>query len=159
MSLGEFEPVLWVPSSHSSARRRAITLDEVTRMAVVHGPRRICAATYDAWLEVLRAADADFAFTDPPFRHSLPVSLALAAAASRPTAVLSSPCIAMASTEAMAREPLVPDSYDMVEVTLERHPLTATAGLVWNTDLPRRLQQVLFDAADAVGCVSLARAS
>jgi hypothetical protein len=42
------------------------------------------------------------------------------------------------------------DSYDMVPVRLERSPLTATAGLVWNGDLPRQLQQVLFDTADGI---------
>jgi len=30
------------------------------------------------------------------------------------------------------------------------HPLTATAALVWNGDLPRPLQQILFDTADGV---------
>ena len=38
----------------------------------------------------------------------------------------------------------------MVPVGLVDHPLTATAALVWNGDLPRPLQQVLFDAADAI---------
>jgi hypothetical protein len=38
----------------------------------------------------------------------------------------------------------------MVPVRLERSPLTATAGLVWNGDLPRQLQQVLFDTADGI---------
>jgi len=37
---------------------------------------------------------------------------------------------------------------DMVRVRLAGHPLTATAALVWNGDLPRPLQQILFDAAD-----------
>ena len=45
----------------------------------------------------------------------------------------------------------------MVEVTPERHPLVATVGLVWNTDLPQQLQQILFDTADGVGCVLFAR--
>ncbi len=35
----------------------------------------------------------------------------------------------------------------MVPVRIERHPLAATAGLVWSGDLPRQLQQVLFDTA------------
>ena len=39
---------------------------------------------------------------------------------------------------------------DMVRVGLEDHPLTATAALVWNGDLPRPLQQILFDAADGI---------
>jgi hypothetical protein len=41
-------------------------------------------------------------------------------------------------------------SDDMVTVSLQDHPLTATAALVWNGDLPRRLQQILFDIADRV---------
>ena len=65
--------------------------------------------------------------------------------------MLTSPCIAMASTKAAAREQQLAHAYDMAEVTLERHPLVATAGLVWNTDLPRPLQQILFDTADGVG--------
>jgi hypothetical protein len=39
------------------------------------------------------------------------------------------------------------DTYDMVPVSIAEHPLTATAGLVWNGDLPRELQQVLVDTA------------
>jgi len=38
----------------------------------------------------------------------------------------------------------------MALVGLEHHPLTATAAVVWNSDLPRPLQQVLFDAADGL---------
>jgi hypothetical protein len=41
-------------------------------------------------------------------------------------------------------------AHDMIRVGLEDHPLTATAALVWNGDLPRPLQQVLFDAADSI---------
>jgi hypothetical protein len=33
-------------------------------------------------------------------------------------------------------------------VHLDRRPLTATAGVAWSGDLPRLLQQVLFDTAD-----------
>jgi hypothetical protein len=36
----------------------------------------------------------------------------------------------------------------MVRVSIAGHPLTATAALVWNGDLPRPLQQILFDIAD-----------
>jgi hypothetical protein len=36
----------------------------------------------------------------------------------------------------------------MVRVGLQDHPLTATAAVVWSGDLPRPLQQILFDAAD-----------
>jgi hypothetical protein len=38
----------------------------------------------------------------------------------------------------------------MVRVRLDQSPLTATAAVIWSGDLPRRLQQVLFDTADAV---------
>ena len=128
MRLGEFEPLLWIPSRHPAARRGTLTVEELTRMTVLYGPRRADAGTYDQWLAVLRAAHRGFAFTDPPFRHSLPMSVAFAAAASRPTAVLTSPCIAMGSTNAAAREQLLAHAYDMAEVTLERHPLVATAA-------------------------------
>jgi len=150
MSLGEFEPVLWIPSWHPAAGRGTLTVEELTRMTVVYGPRRAEAGTYDRWSGVLRAADPGFAFTDPPFRHSLPMSVAFAGNASRPTAVLTSPCIAMGSAKAAVREQQLTHAYDMVEVSLERHPLVATAGLVWNTDLPRPLQQILFDVADGL---------
>jgi len=156
MSLGEFEPRLWIPSRHPAAGRGTITLDELTRMPVVHGPRRADAGTYDAWLEVLRAADPHFAFTDPPFRHSLPMALAFAAAESRPTAVLTGPCVVVEGAGPSIGQA---GAYDMAEVPLEGRPLTATAGLVWTTDLPRQLQQILFDSADGVGCVPLAQAS
>jgi hypothetical protein len=36
----------------------------------------------------------------------------------------------------------------MVRVSIADRPLTATAALVWNGDLPRPLQQILFDTAD-----------
>ena len=73
--------------------------------------------------------------------------------------MLTSPCIATGSTKAAARELQLADTYDMAEVILQRHPLAATAGLVWNTDLPRPLQQILFDTADGAGCLPLAHAS
>jgi hypothetical protein len=37
----------------------------------------------------------------------------------------------------------------MVRVGLRQCPLTATAAVAWSGDLPRHLQQVLFDTADA----------
>jgi hypothetical protein len=41
-------------------------------------------------------------------------------------------------------------AHDMVRVGLEDHPLTATAALVWNGDLPRPLQQILLDAVGGI---------
>jgi hypothetical protein len=38
---------------------------------------------------------------------------------------------------------------DMVPVSLEDQPLTATAALVWSGDLCRRLQRILFHAAES----------
>jgi hypothetical protein len=38
----------------------------------------------------------------------------------------------------------------MARVSIAGHPLTATAALVWHGDLPRPLQQILFDTADDV---------
>ena len=84
MSLGQFEPEVWIPRSHPAARRGTIGLDELAGMDVIHGPRRARTATYDGWPTILRAMDPWFEFTDPPLRHSLPVVLAFAATADRP---------------------------------------------------------------------------
>ena len=91
MSLGKFEPVAWIPCAHPAAPGGVISLDELAQMDIVHGPRRSSPGIYDAWLEVLRASHPRLEFTDPPFRSSLPMTLAFAAASSRPTAVLTGP--------------------------------------------------------------------
>jgi DNA-binding transcriptional LysR family regulator len=149
MSLGEFEPVAWVPSAHPAASRGGIGLDELAGMDVVHGPRRVSPGTYDAWLAVLRTKNPHFEFTDPPFRRSLPMTLAFAASASHHATVLTGPHHRLAAEPAPTR-PGRADDWGMVRVRLERHPLYATAGLVWSGDLPRQLQQVLFDTADGI---------
>src|SRR5579864_5403085 len=150
MSLGEFEPDVWVPSRHPAARRGTISLGELARMDVIHGPRRTEPGTYDAWTRVLRAVDPRFEFSDPPLRRSLQMDLAFAATADRPTAVLTGPSVIAASRPALAWLPQPTVTHDMVPVGLEHHPLTATAALVWSGDLSRPLQQVLFDAAEAI---------
>ena len=149
MNLGEFEPVAWIPAAHRAAPCGLIGLGELARMDVVHGPRRLSAENYDAWRGVLRTADPRFAFTDPPFRNSLPMTLAFAATGSRPTAVLTGPRHRVTAGSAQADRDQATDAHDMVPVHLDRHPLTARAGLVWNADLPRQLQQVLVDTAMA----------
>jgi DNA-binding transcriptional LysR family regulator len=149
MSLGEFEPVVWIPAAHRAAPCGTIGLGELAQMDVVHGPRRLSAETYDAWLAVLRAANPRFEFTDPPFRNSLPMTLAFAATGSRPTAVLTGPRYRMGAGSAQTERHRVTDAYDMVPVHVDQHPLTAAAGLVWTVDLPRQLQQVIVDTAMA----------
>jgi hypothetical protein len=150
MSLGEFEPEVWIPSEHPAARRGTISLAELTRMDVIHGPRSAKPGTYDAWIQVLRAIDPGFAFTDPPLRHSVPMDLAFATAADRPTAVLTGPGVTGGSQPGLIRLPRALVDHEMALVSLEGHPLTATAVLVWHGDLPRLLQQLLFDAADGI---------
>jgi len=150
MSLGDFEPDVWVPSRHPAARRGTISLDDLARMDVIHGPRRLEPGIYDAWTGVLRTVNPRFEFTDPPLRHSLPMALAFAATADRPTAVLTGPGVIAGSRPGLIRMPRAMVRQDMVLVGLEHHPLTATAAVVWNSDLPRPLQQVLFDAADGI---------
>ena len=150
MSLGEFEPDVWIPSSHAAARPGTISLDELAQMDVIHGPRRAEPGTYDAWTRVLRTVDPRFGFTDPPFRHSLPMDLAFAATADQPAAVLTGPSVIAGSHPGLIRLPRLMVAHDMVRVGLEDHPLTATAALVWSGDLPRPLQQILFDTADGI---------
>src|SRR5215510_5194260 len=112
-------------------------------MDVIYGPRAVSAGTYDSWLAVLRASRPRFEFTDPPFRRSLPMTLALAAMAPRPTAVLTGPRRLIGTSKPDQSDQT--NSYNMTAVRLEERPLTATAGLVWSGDLPRQLQQILFD--------------
>jgi hypothetical protein len=150
MSLGEFEPDVWIPSAHPAAGRGVISLDELASLDVIHGPRRASPATYDRWLEVLRAADPRFEFTNPPVRHGLSMALAFAGTASRPTAVLTGPSVIAGPPPGVIRLPSSAGSGDMTRVCIAGHPLTATAALVWNGDLPRPLQQILFDTADRV---------
>jgi DNA-binding transcriptional LysR family regulator len=147
MSLGDFEPVVWIPCAHPAAPAGVIGLEELAEMDIVHGPRRISAGTYDAWLEVLRASHPRLEFIDPPFRNSLAMTLAFAATGSRPTAVLTGPRRRIGVGSGAAEPDRAADTYDRVPVGIQAHPLTATAGLVWNGDLPRQLQQVLVDTA------------
>jgi DNA-binding transcriptional LysR family regulator len=147
MTLGKFEPEVWVPAGVGAGERGVIGLAELAGMDVVHGPRRASPSTYDAWLEVLRSVRPNFEFTDPPLRHSLSVALAFAATSDRLTAVLTGPLRTAGDRVGDARQRRA-DTYDMVRVRLDRCPLTATAAVAWSCDLPRHLQQVLFDTAD-----------
>ena len=151
MTVEEFEPEVWVPpSTHTAARRGTISLEELADLQVIHGPRRAQPGIYDAWLTAMQAVDPRFEFTDPPFRHSLAMTLALAAAGDRPAAVLTGPAIAARSQARPIRRSRLADTYGMVRVSLQHHPLTASAALAWSGDLPRPLQQMLFDTADSL---------
>ena len=147
MTVGEFEPEVWVPAAHTAARRGTISLEELAGLQVIHGPRRAQPGTYDAWVTAIRAVDPRFEFTDPPFRHSLAMTLALAAAGNRPAAVLTGPAVAARSQARPIRRSRPAGTCGMVRVILQHHPLTAAAALVWIGDLPRPLQQMLFDTA------------
>jgi DNA-binding transcriptional LysR family regulator len=150
MRLGEFEPDVWVPDAHPAASRGTVGLDELAYMDVIHGPRPADGGTYDRWREVLRTQKPDFDFADPPFRHSMPMTLAFAASGSSPAAVLTGPCHRVRGQPLPAQpSPATgPGTWGMVPVRLGQCELTATATLVWNGDLPRQLQQLLFDTAD-----------
>ena len=157
MALAEFEPDVWIPSAHVAARRGTISLAEMVHMDVIHGPRRAEPGTYDAWTRVLQTVDPRFEFTDPPLRHSLQMNLAFAATADRPTAVLTGPSVIAGSRPGLIRLPRSAVTHEMTRVNLEHRPLTATAALVWSGDLPRTLQQILFDTADSLTSPGLAR--
>src|SRR5262249_61664790 len=93
----------------------------------------------------------------PLRRRPLPLALAFAATADRSTAVLTGPGVIAGSQSGLIRFPRPMVTRDMVLVGLEHHPLTATAAVAWNGDLPRPLQQVLFDAADGLTSPTPAR--
>jgi hypothetical protein len=150
MILGEFEPDVWIPATHAAARRGTLSLKELASLDVLHGPRREQAGTHGAWTSIVQAVDPRFAFTDPPFQSSLPLTLAFAATADRPTAVLTGPATAADSSATPIRRPRPADTSGMVRVRLQNHPLTAAAALVWSGELPRPLQQMLFETADSL---------
>jgi DNA-binding transcriptional LysR family regulator len=152
MHLGKYEPDVWVPHAHPAASRGVIDLDELASMNVIHGPRA-GDGIYDRWLAVLRTQNPRFDFTDPPFRKSLAVTLALAASCSRPAAVLTGPRHPVGAGAVPARPHHATEAGggEMVAVRVGQGQLSATAGLVWDGDLPRELQQLLFDAADGFG--------
>ncbi len=150
MRLSEFEPDVWIPSAHAAARRGTISLAELARVDVIHGPRRAVPGTYDAWTRIMRKADPRFEFSDPPLRHSLQMELAFAATADRPTAVLTGPSVVAGSQPRLIELSESAATHEMACVGLEHHPLTATAALVWSGDLPRNLQQILFDTAESI---------
>jgi len=122
MSLGEFEPDVWIPSSHPAARRGVISLAELASLDVIYGPRRASPATYDRWLQVLRTADPRFEFTDPPFRRSLPMALAFAATADRPTGVLTGPSAIAGPPSGLTRLPRPTSTADMTRASIAGHP-------------------------------------
>jgi DNA-binding transcriptional LysR family regulator len=148
MTVGEFEPEVWIPARAGAGKRGVISLAELAGMDVVHGPRQSSPVTYDAWLEVLRSVRPRFEFTDPPLRRSLALALACAATADRPTAVLTGPLRPAGEPMAAKVRPRAAGPSDMVRMRLDRGLLTATAAVVWSGDLPGHLQQVLFDTAD-----------
>jgi DNA-binding transcriptional LysR family regulator len=147
MSLGEFEPDVWLPPKVAG---RVIGVSELAGLDVVHGPRRLSPVTYDAWLAVLREVNPRFEFTDPPFRRSLPITLAFAASTCRPTAVLTGPHHRLRDWPEAAEPDPATGPASLVRARIDGSPLTAAAALVWSGDLPRPLQQVLFDTADSV---------
>jgi DNA-binding transcriptional LysR family regulator len=150
MVIEDFEPDVWIRSSHAAAHRGTIGLDELGGLHVIHGPRRTQPATYDAWTTVMRAIHPRFEFTDPPFRRWLPMTLAFAAAADRPTVVLTGPSTVAGSRATPIRRSRPDVASGMVRVSLEHRPLTASAALAWTGELPRPLQQILFETEDSL---------
>jgi hypothetical protein len=78
------------------------------------------------------------------------MALTFAATASWSTAVLTGPHTIAGPPPGVIRLPRPAGAGDMARVSIAGHPLTATAALVWHGDLPRPLQQILFDTADGV---------
>lgn len=68
----------------------------------------------------------------------------------RPTAALTGPTVIAGKPPTVTRLPEPTLDFDMVRVGVQHQSLTATAALVWSGDLPRPLQQILFDTADGI---------
>jgi hypothetical protein len=80
----------------------------------------------------------------------LPITMAFAASTSRPTAVLTGPHHRLGDWPGPTEPDPAADPADLVRARIDGSPLTAAAALVWSGDLPRFLQQILFDTADGV---------
>src|SRR5262249_5194686 len=111
---------------------------------------------YERWLEALQAVDPRFAFTDPPVRCSLPMMLAFAATASRPTGVLTGPAAATGPPPPVIGPPHPEVPSDPTPVRVAGHP---PAALVWQAALPRPLPQMLFEIADSLTAPATSRAA
>jgi len=146
MTVGEYAPEVWITARQAAGRAGAIGLDALAEMDLLFGPRGAAGGLYAAWARLFREHRCDFEFKDPPFRHRLLLNLEFAAAASRPTALLTGPRHDARTSLTVARA-----ASGMVPVMIAQRPLAATAAVVWNTGLPRHLQQVLFDVADGLG--------
>ena len=57
MSLGDFEPDVWIPLAHPAARQGTISLADLASLDVIHGPRPAEPGIYDAWTRVLRTVN------------------------------------------------------------------------------------------------------
>ena len=98
----------------------------------------------------MRASNPRFDFTDPTFRRSLPMILAFAATAIRPTAVLTGPRRGIGDWPGPTEPDPAAGPDGTVRARVEGSPLTATAGPAWSSDRPRPLQQILFDTVDGL---------
>jgi DNA-binding transcriptional LysR family regulator len=154
MTLADFEPEVWVRAQAGAGDE--VSLDDLADMEVIHGPRCSSPGTYDAWLRIMREKRPGFGFTAPAFQHSMPMTLAFAATATRSTAVLTNP-LHLLGDEAAREGGRAADSFDMVRVRLEGHPLHAAAAIAWSCDLPRDLQHVLFETAETAFLPAQAR--
>src|SRR6266487_1135088 len=71
MTLGQFEPDVWIPSDHPADRRGVIGLHELASMDVIHWLRCSSTEAHDRWLDALRGFDQRFEYTDRLVRHSV----------------------------------------------------------------------------------------
>src|SRR5262249_10828850 len=82
-------------------------------------------------LAVVRECNPRFGFTDPPFRRSLPMTLAFVATASRPTAVLTGPQHPTGNLPGPADPHPAAGIADMVRARAAGFALPPPASLVW----------------------------
>src|SRR5258708_20100142 len=96
----------------------------------------------------MQAVDPSFEFTDPPFRHSLAMTLALAAAGNRPAAVLTGPAIAARSQAWPIRRSRLAATYGMGRASLQHHPQTPSSPLACSAAPPPPLQHILLHTSN-----------
>jgi len=129
MVLEEFEPQVWIPATHAAAHHGTISLDELAGLEVIHGPRRAQAGT-------LRRVDQGAADSRPALRIHRPAFPALAAHDAglcrdrRPARSGPDRPQHRRGQPGPAHPAISPaDTCGMIRVSLQHHPLTASAAL------------------------------
>jgi hypothetical protein len=149
MTLGDFEPGLWLPAAHPAARHGTVTIAEIAGLQVIHGPRRASPEPTTAGLTscaprtrvcLHRPAVPALTADDARLRRH------------RRTARRGLDRSRRHHRNPARRDPVPPPGGHRRHGSGQHHrpPADRDSSPGMHGDLPRPLQQILFDTADGV---------